>query len=264
MNCSELGKRTNPSASRKYIYGIIFHGGKMVWEGKGVQGSHVYCLPYRDIGAIVSDISEANLEMVEKNILAQEHVVERVMEDVPILPMQFGTIVDEEEKILSILRNYYHDFVENLQRVKGKVELGVKILWEPNEIRGEIVDLNEKIKMICQGSKKLSPSRRYLQEKLEEHLIERATRKRAKVLIGDVHRKLERCAEDSCVKKMVSPKMILNASYLVLREKMDDFKEEFQKVRIQHRRFAFLYSGPWPPYSFITVEPQEKMLSVEE
>lgn len=258
MNCSESRKRVSGSAPHKYMYGIILHEGKIDFAAKGVYGSDVYCLPHREIGAIISDISDLELEIAEENILAQERVIEEMMENAPILPMRFGTIVDGEEKVLAMLKNYYHDFVENLQRVRGKVELGVKILWEPNEIRGEIVDLNEKVKMIRQGLEKLSPSRRYMQEKLEEYLIERATRRRAKVLIADVHLKLERCAEDSCLKKMVSPKMILNASYLVLRERVDDFRREFQGVRKQHRRLAFLYSGPWPPYSFITVEPQEK------
>lgn len=264
MDCSESRKRVSGSAPHKYMYGIILREGKIDFAAKGVYGSDVYCLPHCEIGAIISDISDLELEIAEENILAQERVVEAMMENAPILPMRFGTIVDGEEKVLAMLKNYYHDFVENLQRVRGKVELGVKILWEPIAVREEIIHLNHKIKTIRQTLEKLSPSKRYLQEKLEGHLIETATQGRADALVTNIHARLKRCAEDSCLRKMVSPKMILNASYLVLRERVDDFRKEFQSVRKQHRRLAFLYSGPWPPYSFITVKAQEKILSVEE
>ena len=45
--------------------------------------------------------------------------------------------------------------------------------------------------------------------------------------------------------------MLLSASYLVDKEKKDDFKKAFEELRSSGGDLKYLLSGPWPPYNFI-------------
>jgi len=48
--------------------------------------------------------------------------------------------------------------------------------------------------------------------------------------------------------------MVLNAIYLIAEEKVGDFKKEAEELnrKILAERFYLEYSGPWPPYSFVS------------
>ncbi len=47
--------------------------------------------------------------------------------------------------------------------------------------------------------------------------------------------------------------MVLNAIFLVSKEKLEDFVKEIDKLNQEYKPkgFNFEYSGPWPPYNFI-------------
>lgn len=240
----------------KYLYGIINWGKKIDISEKGIGGESVCNIPYQGIGAIVSELSPSQFKISKENVFIHEGVVEKLMEDFAVLPMRFGAILEEEKQIKMILKRYHQEFQDNLVKVENKVELGVRILWDSERIKNKIIDANEKIKNITLRVNKKSPGERYLLEKMGGELIERILNERADTLIARIHKRLERYADDSRLKRLATPKMVLSASYLVPREKIDQFKTEFQEIRKKYKKLAFLYSGAWPPYSFIETQIQ--------
>ena len=54
--------------------------------------------------------------------------------------------------------------------------------------------------------------------------------------------------------------MVLNAAYLVLEEKMEDFKKEAEDLnqKMQGKGFFIEYSGPWPAYNFTQLEVEKR------
>jgi hypothetical protein len=50
--------------------------------------------------------------------------------------------------------------------------------------------------------------------------------------------------------------MVLNASYLIRKEKIKDFKAEAERIsqQISEKGLGLEYTGPWPPYNFTPLE----------
>jgi len=76
----------------------------------------------------------------------------------------------------------------------------------------------------------------------------------------DFYARVKRHCDDIVVEKTRKADrnkvMLLNFSCLVARERMDDLGEELEKIHNMDS-FSVHFSGPWPPYSFVTkpVEP---------
>ena len=59
-----------------------------------------------------------------------------------------------------------------------------------------------------------------------------------------------RCAEGN----KFSERLLLNYSFLVDENKFDEFSEKIAELESKHKELKFLFTGPWPPYSFIDIK----------
>ena len=53
-----------------------------------------------------------------------------------------------------------------------------------------------------------------------------------------------------------SDRLLLNYSFLVERNKFSEFSEKIGELEERHQELKFLYTGPWPPYSFVNIKIQ--------
>jgi hypothetical protein len=72
-----------------------------------------------------------------------------------------------------------------------------------------------------------------------------------------VHRALGPHALDERRTIMPGPRIALRVAYLLLPAGVSDFQAAFDDARRTQPELRFLLSGPWPPYSFVTVEAQD-------
>jgi hypothetical protein len=56
----------------------------------------------------------------------------------------------------------------------------------------------------------------------------------------------------------------MNAAFLVGREKQDQFDQKVHEIGKRYEgKLSFKYTGPWPPYNFVTIRLQlERSASV--
>ena len=51
-----------------------------------------------------------------------------------------------------------------------------------------------------------------------------------------------------------SDRLLLNHSFLVEKNKFSKFSNEIAKLEEKHKDLKFVYTGPWPPYSFVNIK----------
>jgi hypothetical protein len=63
---------------------------------------------------------------------------------------------------------------------------------------------------------------------------------------------------------VIGDKMIMNAAFLVGRDKQDQFDQKVREIGKRYEgKLSFKYTGPWPPYNFVTIRLQlERSASV--
>ncbi len=232
-----------------YTYAIIDSNQPISGCLKGLDGSLLFSLPYREIGIVVSYAREKALEAESKSVLRHEEVIEMLMEDFTVLPMRFNTIFKTEENISSMMGIYYADFCQNLKRIRNCVEYGLKVIWSWENVRENILSRHP-FKPAVQGE---SPFKNFINDKYKNYSLEKEIVKEANRIVTEMNQFLEPLAFEKKMRILDTENLLLNASYLVEKKEELNFKEAFQNLREAFKEIKVLFSGPWPAYNFITL-----------
>jgi len=242
----------------KYVYCVTGSGGGENL-GNGLGGYLVYTIPYRDISAVVSDTPMVEYEPNEVNVLLHERVVENAMREHTVLPLGFGNIFINEDKVKWLLARFYLTFKTHLKRLENKVEVGVKVFYDIEATKQEVERTSGEVKRLREGlASKPDSEAHFLKEKLNiitERAALKAAGERAYKYGVEIYEILKNCAEDTHLMKRIGSDMILNGAFLIHKDKIADFAGELEKVKKEYegKGLKFQYSGPWPPYNFARI-----------
>jgi len=234
-----------------YAYGVIDSSEKIYESMKGIDGAPLFNIPYRDIGIMVSDLNAQIQKEDKTSVLKHEEVVEMLMDKFTVLPMRFSTLFSGKEQVLLMMKNYYDDFIENLGRLREKIEFGVKTIWPGDLIRERITTAHRKsdnLPLVASSSGKS-----FMNEKFENYKIDKEFEEEADRCIAVVDGFFGKFISEKRLEKLKTNNLLLSASYLVDKEKRDDFKKAFEELRGSGGDLKYLLSGPWPPYNFIVL-----------
>ena len=225
-----------------YIYGIIGFPPELARGIQGLGGNPVRLLPQGDVAAVVSPSPLSPWPPEEAHLSLHETVVEEVMRSRPILPVRFNTVLRAEEAVTALLTERAQVFRSALERVTGRVEMGLWVLWEP-AAEAEVSPDEE----LEEGG----PGAEYLYRRLKEERSRSRVRADGERLIHALQAPLLSLAVESCPHPFPTERLLLAAAYLVDRDRVDAFRNCAAKVREDFPDLRFLLTGPWPPYHFV-------------
>ena len=235
-----------------YAHCIIDHNQAIDNDIEGMGGTRIYNIPYRDIGIVVSHLDRQTKDVPKEWVLKHEEIAEKLMENFNVLPMRFLTVFNNEEDILDMMKDYHNDFRMNLDRLRNKVEFGLKIIWSAEEMRRRIINEVDKVDDLA-SLKDNSLAKSFMKEKIEKYKVDKALEKEADRYIVAIDNIFNKLSVEKKLQKLTTENLLLNASYLVEKEKQGDFKEAFKCAKNTPGDFKYLFSGPWPPYNFIVL-----------
>ncbi len=238
----------------KYLYAIVDESGDRTYGLIGVNGGVVHTLSHGSVAAVVSDIADKRIRPERKNLAAHHAVVKRLMEDTTVLPVAFGTIADSPKAVREILKKNSDTFVEQLDRVRGKVEMGLRVAFDVPNIFEYIVNRHPELAALRDSvlGKQHGPSQL---DKIElGRLFDR-------LLAEDRERRTEAVVEvlaPHCVDiKQNQPREereVMHLACLVDRDAQKGFEDGvFEAAKRFDDHFAFDFNGPWAPHHFVDV-----------
>jgi len=246
--------RESAMDSGKYVYCIIHTTESLRFGPIGIGGepADVHTVNYKDIAAVVSDTPLEVYDPTRENVLAHERVNEVVMRDFTVLPMSFSTVFKTSEDIVELLRTAYDAFRDVLGKMRDKVEFGVKVLWEPEIVIREIEKDDENLRLLRQEISSQRGST-YFARMQYGRLVDSLLQQRSEQLVNDIFNTLGSVSVASRANKPIGEKMILNAAFLVARDREADFDAKVKEIDARYENLKFKYTGPWPPYNFVNI-----------
>lgn len=243
----------------KYIYAIIegSEPEEFVTPGIGGRGDKVYTMHQNGLAAVVSSSPRDTYPVRRDNVMAHQKVLEEVMERFSLLPVRFCTIAEDEEKIKEkLLNGRSAEFKDLLMTMKGKVELGVRAFWTNLEgIFAEIVSENDEIAQLKQKIAEEKSEQKVYAGKIKiGEMVERALGGKKKTEAQTLLDSLTSLAEDFRENRVLGDRNILNAPFLVRKEKEAQFDRKINQLQQQFgERTRLDYFGPIPPCNFVEV-----------
>lgn len=247
-------RETPPADSGKYVYCIIQTTESLRFGpiGIGSEPADVHTVNFKDIAAVVSDTPLEVYDPTRENVLAHERVNEVVMREFTVLPMSFSTVFKTSEDIVELLRTAYDAFRDVLVKMRDKVEFGVKVLWEPEIVIREIEKDDENLRLLRQEISSQRGST-YFARMQYGRLVDSLLQQRSEQLVNDIFNTLGSVSVASRANKPIGEKMILNAAFLVARDREADFDAKVKEIDARYENLKFKYTGPWPPYNFVNI-----------
>ena len=212
-----------------YVYAIgEARGVALESVERGLGNARLRVLARDDLVAVFSRHRTLRPEPTPEALWEHEAVVERLMAHATVLPLRFGTMLNGVDELSAFLLEHHDDLAEGLERVRGRVELGVRVLGEPprHRPRGEV------------------SGREYLMARRDAH-------HRAERTADEVHEPLAAVAHEARLRTPAAPPAILAGAYLVDRATVDAFKARVGALAAAREDVSIVCTGPWPPYSFV-------------
>lgn len=209
----------------RYLYCVIPFSGETSFGDIGLNNSEVFSFPFRDLSAVVSPSPVKDYDLTEENTRKHEEAIRKIMDEFTVIPAEFGTTIKSEMILKNLMTKAYKTIKECTKLVDNKMELGVKVVLKKDTA--------------------LPPNVR------DEY-------------VSDISESLNAKAEQMTKGDLFSNRLVLNSSFLVERERLDEFSEEVERLQRKYGdQLDFLYSGPWAPYSFIYIRIGEKGMAFE-
>ncbi|MGH9329545.1 MAG: GvpL/GvpF family gas vesicle protein [Vicinamibacterales bacterium] len=243
-----------PSGEGKYVYCIVQSEMQLLFGplGLGPEPADVHTVNYRDLAAVVSNTPMVVQDPTRENVLAHQRVNETVMKHHTVLPMSFGTVFKTGDDIVELLRSAYDAFTDVLSKMKDKFEFGLKVLWEREAIIREIEDEDEDIRRL-KGEISSQKGSTYFARMQYGRLIDQALQARSERYVAEIFGALRDVSVASRSNKPIGDRMIMNAAFLVLRERELAFDARVKEIGQRYDKLTFKYTGPWPPYNFVNI-----------
>src|SRR5438445_4513344 len=100
-------------------------------------------------------------------------------------------------------------------------------------------------------------SHMHLGRMIDKALVELSTQ-----FVGEIYEALRNVCVASRDNQPIGDKMIMNAAFLVERDRETEFDAVVNKIAKKYgKRLKFKYTGPWPPYNFVNIRLKLERLS---
>ena len=249
-----------------YVYGVVEQGDLPAPPCRGVDGREVYVLAGGTLGAIVHNCdlkpyASDDPDTAEKWVRAHNGVLERFMEDFAVLPCAFNTIIRDEAKgdPGEVARRWLitegEALRERLQRLAGKAEYGLQVLWELSTVAQTLAGADQEVLALKMRMEESSRGMAYmLKEKLQ-----RVIRSKLEVAATEFCARLMAEARAACDDLRVEANrrpddgwvMVANWACLVRPGQLELLGRILEKPMAEPGVKVRL-TGPWPAYSFAT------------
>jgi hypothetical protein len=212
-----------------YVYGIT--DAPRCPLMRGLEGAALTVTGEDGVFAVYSEHTQARLEADEGALWEHENVVEAMLAGATVLPLRFGSWIEDHEGLRRMLRERRDEFALGLDRVRGAVEIGVRAL-----IHSEPAELSL---AAANGDR---PGTTYMLGRLNEE-------KRSSAVAARIHEPLAVLSRASTPRR-TSLVGATNTAYLVDRDDVSAFRSLVEELDDGLVNATVLCTGPWPPYSF--------------
>ena len=215
------------------------HRRPMPLEGvTGLFGNQTFLFPAADLAVIVSEHTLEDSARMNADV-AKDHakVIAECFKLSTVLPFRFGTTFADDDSLRRSVRSNQRHFTANVERLRGKAEMHLKVLVDDT----------------CPGTSErdLTVGQQYLTSLRASAARQRERQSRARALSVQMNRMFLPIAEEISCKRTDSGKMLLDIAHLIDNKLVERYQNKYSSALQELKECRMQLSGPWPPYHFV-------------
>ncbi len=229
-----------------YLYGITDALEPPEPHPLGLEGQAVEMVQFDGMAAVTSQV-QGRPEASERRLREHFGAVEAFAVSNTVLPVRFGTALAGLTELQTLLERSHNVYSSDLRRLRGQVEVSVRAVRRPEPARPSSGAEN-----FIAGS---GPGSRYLAKKCVLAAQRQAGRREAGNLADLLIERLALGAAHVEWRALATPSDTTGVfmAFLLPRASLKAFQDVAAALRVSEPGLDFLLTGPWPPYSFVSV-----------
>ena len=262
-----------PSDARDLVwaYCVLREGDPVPANMDGITGRPVERINARGLAVLVSRVPAAefaaapltrnlnDLAWLERVARGHEAVLDATLAQSTIVPLRMCTIFEGDPGVREMLEQQHEALDEALKALEGRLEWAVKVLVD----RDRLMDAARPQSGEPGEAAPAGEGGAYLYRRRAERGAREAASRLAANTAEQVHARLQDWAIDARTRPPQNRElsghegeMVLNAAYLVERERIDELHQIVVELEEHHRGLGVRIelTGPWPPYNFVPGE----------
>jgi hypothetical protein len=205
----------------------------------GVSGNQVFVYPVCDLVVIASEHNPSEA-LDQRSGVDHARVIADCFQHSTVLPFRFGTVFQNDESLRRSIRSNQRQFQGNIDKLRGKTEMHLKILVDDCAGHGAEKHL------ATEGA-----SREYFSSLKENAGRQRDRQTRARAVSFQMHRLFTPLDEEVSCRLTDNGKMMLDIAHLIDRRSVERYLSKYATSSAGMREYQMQLSGPWPPYHFV-------------
>jgi Gas vesicle synthesis protein GvpL/GvpF len=243
--------------SATYVYGVLSaeHEPPSI---KGIGGAPLREITSDGIAALVSDMNGHELTLGREEVAAHARVLEQALEGGTVLPMRFGVVMAGEPAVKTALLDAHLDELrDQLSEMSGKVELRLRAVYDEHALMREVVQEDLDVARLRDSLRGAPEDATYYGRIQLGELVAKAVERKRESDAAALLDSLAPLALDMKISDPNNERVVLNASFLVERERMGAFDEAVDTIGLaQADRMRLKLTGPLPPHSFVRLHTE--------
>lgn len=181
-----------------------------------------------ELAGVFARMSEVPEQISPEALWRHERLVEALMAQGPVLPLRYGTVLDDEPALERVIAERSEEFSRLLETVRGRVELALRVLAEqgPPAPAGEAASGREYMEALAARRRRADDAAAALEPL---------------AAVAEAARKGEAGGDD-----------LARWAFLIDRDRLPEFNSTLEELREAHPELRLTCTGPWPPYSFVS------------
>lgn len=234
-----------------YVYAIAGSEHPLQLDGAGGVGDparELRTLRADGLGLVVSDAPEG-LRAKRRDVVAHQGVLERLLEQGPVLPMRFGLVAPDDGRAVEAVREKAEEYTDRLRELDGCREYNVKVTRVEEELLRQILAEVPEARRLQALSRERpdDPNRKMALGEFLAHQVQARHEQDAERIVAGLAPAAVRYTAGQA-----TGDAFLNVSFLVSRDRAAAFVEAVhQEAERRGDGYAFRTHGPLPPYSFV-------------
>jgi hypothetical protein len=246
------------SNQSSYLYGVASADAPKDFGPIGLDDATVRTICEGGMGIVASpasltDFSQVSPEKTLQSLARHQRVLERVMQDSPVIPLKFGTYAQSNEQALDILRRGRSELAAALDEFGGKVEMDLAASWtDLQAVLGELAT-EEAIRTARAA---LAGQTVSLDQRLQVgRLVKKMLDERRESVASRLSAALRAVCAKVCINPPKDDSTVLSAAVLIGRQEQQRLEGVLDQLdHANQGRLRIRCIGPLPPYSFAMAE----------
>lgn len=251
----------------RYLYSVVRTRVGEKFGDIGIEDEAVYTIPCRDIAAVVHRCQPKPYETDDRNeaegwILEHSYVIDQVTKQFgTVLPFAFDIIIrGDDSTVENWLKENYESLDGNLRRVHGKSEYLIQIFCSHENLTARALSADHELEALQTKIDQQPRGKAYLLQRRLDLKLKDLASKEASRLKDQFCSRISPLVDEMKIdgKKTHIPdkyrdlELLACCSCLVCEDNVGRLGEVLDEIQ-EKEGFAVRFTGPWAPFSFMSL-----------